>query len=221
MVANARDARVVAVCLALALAASACAKTTDDDVRAAFEKAQRGVSDDAPRSRTRGRGRRSGAQPTSTDPWTAVQDKLAESIAVFGKLADASTFDTLAQRWCDVRPEPTETEDGLTYLCYPDPPLRVGGRSFTLELSPSGVIGLQSDELTGVESRQLADRAREAASRFCATPFTASDPDEPGPRAQEFHTCPADGGVTLAVWRYPASASGDRWRVSMSVLGST
>jgi len=221
VVENVREAGVAATCLALALVAGACAKTTDAEVRAAFEQAQHGVSDDPPSSRERRRGRRSRTKPASDDPWAPVQDKLAESIAVFGKVADASTFDTLAERWCDVRPEPTETEDGRTYLCYPDPPLRVAGRSFTLELSASGVIGLQSDELTSVESRQFADRAREAASRFCATPFTASDPDEPGPRAQEFHICPADGGVTLAVGRFPAAADGDRWRVSLSVLGST
>jgi hypothetical protein len=217
---NVRDARAGAGWLALALLASACAKTTDAEIREAFENAQRGVSEE-PRSRGRIRGRRPGTQPTSTDPWTAVQDKLAEAIAVFGKVTDASTFDTLAERWCDVRPEPTESEDGRTYLCYPDPPLRVPGRSFTLELSASGVIGLQSDELTDAESRQFAERAREAASRFCATPFTANDPDEPGPRAQQFHTCPADGGVTLAVGRFPATATGDRWQVSISVLGST
>lgn len=220
MAKNDRESGATATWLALALVASACAKTTDAEVRAAFEGAQRGGTDE-PRARGRIRGRRSNPRPTDADPWTAVQDKLAQSIAVFGKVADASTFDTLAERWCDVRPEPTETEDGHTYLCYPDPPLRVAGRSFTLELSASGVIGLQSDELTGVESRQFADRAREAASRFCATPFTAIPPDEPGPRAQEFHTCPADGGVTLAIGRFPAAAAGDRWHVSLSVLGST
>jgi hypothetical protein len=216
-----KSAREASAWLALALGAGACAKTTDAEVRAAFESAQRGSSDE-PRTRARDRNRRSNRRASDpADPWAPLQDKLADSIAVFGKVADASTFDTLAERWCDVRPEPTETEDGRIYLCYPDPPLRVAGRSFTLELSASGVIGLQSDELTGVESRQFADRAREAASRFCATPFTAIRPDEPGPRAQEFHTCPSDGGVTLAVGRFPAAAAGDRWHVSVSVLGTT
>jgi hypothetical protein len=216
-----KSAREAATWLALALVASACAKTTDADVRAAFEAAKRGDTEQ-PRTRGRDRARRSHRRASDpSDPWAPLQDKLADSIAVFGKVADASTFDSLAERWCDVRPEPAETEDGRTYLCYPDPPLRVAGRSFTLELSASGVIGLQSDELTGVESRQFADGARKAAARFCATPFTAIRPDEPGPRAQEFHTCPSDGGVTLAIGRFPAAASGDRWHVSVSVLGST
>jgi hypothetical protein len=218
--ANARDVGAVAG-LAVALLACACAKSTDADVRSAFEAAQRGGTQE-PKARTRERGRRSRSRaPAPDDPWGGVHDKLGQAIAVFAKVVDASTFDALAERWCDVRPEPTETEDGRNYVCYPDPPLKVQGRSFTLELSASGVIGLLSDELTGVESRQFAERARDVASRFCATPFTVVRAEDPGPRAQEFHTCPSDAGVTLAVGRFPAAAAGDRWRVSVSVLGST
>lgn len=221
VVTNARDVRAAGRLLALALAASGCPHTTDADVKAAFEKAQHSGGDE-PRSRSRNRGaRRSSRQPSDDDPWKPVLDQLSQALAVFSKVADASTFDALAVRWCEVRPEPTETEEGRTYLCFPKPPVRVAGRSFTLELSASGVIGLQSDELTGVESRQFADRAREATARFCATPFTVVPPDEPGPRAQQFHSCPSDAGTTLAVGRFPVAAAGDRWRVSVSVLGST
>lgn len=221
MVTRRCERRALSAALALALGAFGCAKTTDAEVRAAFERAHRGESRGETKSPTRERGRRQRGRLPDTDPWSAVQDKLGEAIAVFAKATDPATFDTLAERWCDVRPEPIETEDGRDYLCYPDPPLRISGRSFTLELSASGVIGLQSDELTGVESRQFADRAREAASRFCATPFTVVRAEDPGPRAQEFSTCPSDGGVTLAVGRFPAAAAGDSWRVSLSVLGST
>jgi hypothetical protein len=213
----------VSTALALALGATGCAKTTDAEVRAAFERAQQGGgSTEAKRpTRERERGRRPRSRLPDDDPWSPVQEKLGEAIAVFAKATDPATFDALAERWCDVRPQPIETEDGYDYVCYPKPPLRVSGRSFTLELSASGVIGLQSDELTGVESRQFADRAREVASRFCATPFAAVRAEDPGPRAQEFSTCPSDGGVTLAVGRFPAAADGDRWRVSLSVLGSS
>jgi hypothetical protein len=217
--ANTHDV-LVALAIGATVTTIGCARTTDAEVQSAFEAAQRGEASN-PRAHTRGRGKRPTASTVARDPWAAVQAKLAEAIAVFGDVADAATFDTLAQRWCEVRPEPTETEDGRTYLCYPEPPLRVEGRAFTLELSASGVIGLQTDDLNGAESRQLADRAREAVTRFCATPWTALRQDEPGPRAQQFHTCPSDGGVTLAVGRFPVGSGGDRWRVSLSVLGST
>jgi len=203
--------------LALALLAGGCSRTTDADVQSAFEQAQRGGASSTP-TRSRGRNRRSPRVDEADDPWAPVRDKLAQSIAVFADVADAAEIEALAERWCEVRPDPTETEDGPTYLCYPKPPLRVSGRAFTLELSGSGVIGLQTDELDGDESRTFADRAREATTRFCAAPWTASRQEEPGPRAQEFHTCPADGGTTLAVGRY--RVGGDRWRVSLSVLGS-
>lgn len=205
--------------LVLALLAGGCSRTTDAEVQAAFEQAQRGGASSTP-TRARGRNRRAARNTDTDDPWAPVQDKLAQSIAMFADLADASAIEALAERWCEVRPEPSETEDGPAYVCYPKPPLRVSGRSFTLELSGSGVIGLQTDELDGAESRTFAERAREAATRFCAAPWTANRPDEPGPRVQEFHTCPSDGGVTLAVGRYRVGA-GDRWRVSLSVLGST
>lgn len=202
----------------LALACSmSCSARTDAQTRAAFEAASRPTSSDdgTPRERP---GRR--PRPAADDPrtaWQSVGELLDSAITLFGLDNDAVTFTAAATAWCAVAPEPKSTAAALSYACFPREPMVVAGRTFTLEVSPDGAIGLLIDELDEAASRALADQARAATERLCATAFVAVPADDASISA--FHTCPVDGGSTLAVGCARAT-TGPGWFVSVTVLGA-
>jgi hypothetical protein len=206
----------VLLAIALLVPHAGCARQTDEDTRAAFEGVRAPTG--GPRVRRPRAGRRATRSPASADPWQPVHDVLDESIALLGLGRDEAAVVALAKRRCAVQPEPKTTESGPSYVCFPKPPVEVEGHAFTLELAPSGVIGLQATDLSSDSSRTLLEQIRRASARHCASPFHALDPEPSDERAAQFHVCPVDGGSTLAVGRTPAA--GDRWLVSVAVLAS-
>jgi hypothetical protein len=210
------DRPAVFAALLLALdPAVGCAQRTDDETRAAFE-GLRAPSDDRRGGRRARTERRAARAQAAADPWQPVHDVLGESIALLGLGPDEAAVIELAKRRCAVEPAPKATEAGPTYVCFPEPAVEVGGHVFTLELAPSGVIGLQAADLSGDSSRSLVEQVRQATARHCASPFHALDPEPSDERAAQFHICPVDGGSTLAVGRAPEGR--DRWFVSVAVL---
>lgn len=204
--------------IALLALVDGCARRTDDETRAAFESVRAPTSERGSGRRARAGRRAKVASTPGVDPFQRVNDVLGESIAVLGLGRDEAAVTALAQRLCAVAPEAKPTDAGPTYVCFPEPPVEVGGHAFTLELAPSGVIGLQAADLTRDASRSLLEQVRQATAKHCATPFHATDRDANDEHAPDFHICPVDGGSTLAVGR---SESGrDRWLVSVSVLAS-
>lgn len=193
-----------------------CARRTDAETRAAFEAASRPrePSGKAPRERPDRR-----RLPTADDPrtaWQAIGELLEASITLLGSDTSVAAFTAAATGWCAVRPEPKTTRAGPTYACFPREPLAIGRRTFTLEIAPGGVVGLHMDELDEATSRSIADQARAAVARLCATPFAAVPTDDA--KSSGFHTCPVDGGSTLAVGQ-ARSTAGPGWFVTVTVLG--
>jgi hypothetical protein len=198
------------------LALSGCARRTDAETRAAFESATRTTT--APDTRRPGRpGRR--PRPTPGDPrttWNDLGELLESSITLLDKDTDEAAFVAAATQWCAVKPEPRATRTGPTYVCFPRDALAIGKRTFTLEVSPQGVIGLHIDELDEATSKALAEQARGEIERLCATAFAPTPAEDDASRW--FHTCPVDGGSTLAVG-HARSTSGPGWFVTIAVLG--
>lgn len=209
--------RVVIVGLALACATmAACSRRTDAETRAAFEAATKPSA--APDRRRPDRpGRR--PRPAAGDPrttWHDLGELLESSIRLLDSDADAAAFVDAATGWCAVKPEPRATRTGPTYVCFPRDVLALGKRTFTLEVSPQGVIGLHIDELDEATSRALAEQARGEVARLCATAFAPTPAEDDA--ARWFQTCPVDGGSTLAVG-HARSTSGPGWFVTIAVLG--
>ncbi len=211
-----------AACVVLLVATgdvTGCARRTDDETRAAFEAVRAPAAGEGRGRRARAGRRSSPTASPGENPWQRVNDVLGESIALFGLGRDEAAVTALANRLCAVAPEPKPTESGPTYVCFPEPPVEVAGHAFTLELAPSGVIGLQAGDLTHDASRSLVEQVRQAIARHCATPFHALERDANDEHAADFHICPVDGGSTLAVGR--TQAGRDRWLVSVAVLASS
>jgi hypothetical protein len=200
----------------LAVATGGCARRTDAENRAAFEAAtQPSKAPDARRPDRPGRRPR----PTPGDPrtaWQSLGDLLERSITLLDTDVEQAAFIATATGWCAVKPEPRMTRTGLTYLCFPREGLSIGRRSFTLEVSPNGVIGLHIDELDEATSKALADQARAAVAGLCATAFAPTPAEDEASRS--FQTCPVDGGSTLAVG-HARSTVGPGWFVTITVLG--
>jgi hypothetical protein len=196
-----------------------CAKRTDADVRAAWKhrgedpdatKGNGGEPGDEPGDRRRGRRR-----PLSDAPqgWVRVESLLQRASSVMARSPEPETLAHLAQRWCEVEPEPEETEDGWVRVCNPIPPLSVDGHAFALEVGAVGVIGLVASDLSGADSSALVQQALRATESLCARPWQEV-------ASMDFHTCPIEGGPTLAVGRI---SNGKRagWQVSISILGAS
>jgi len=207
---------IVGLALACTPAIDGCARRTDAENRAAFEAATRPPS--TPGSRRPDRpGRR--PRPAPGDPrttWHELGELLDDSITLLDTDTDQAAFIEAATRWCAVKPEPRATRAGPTYLCFPRDALVIGKRTFTLEVSPHGVVGLYIDELDEATSRALAEQARGEVVRLCATAFAPTPAEDDA--ARWFQTCPVDGGSTLAVG-HARSTSGPGWFVTIAVLG--
>lgn len=207
--------------LALALMSTSfelgCRGRTDDRARAAFQQGRRAAGTPTRGRRARARAAKAKA---AADPWHAFNDLVRQAIDLMAGDHDALAFDALARTWCAVAPEARQTDQGPVFLCYPDPPLELGDVAFTLELSPVGVVGLQSAEMSDRDSRTLAEQARQATATQCATPWRPVEPASSPHHADEFHICPVDGGSTLAIGRRRIDDTQERWRVSLAVLGT-
>ena len=200
--------------------AAGCAKRTDADVKAAWKAERGGAStdetgggvdspDDGPEVRRRRR------RPLAETPqgWARVESLLQRASSVMARSPEPDVLAHLAQRWCEVEPEEEATEDGWVRVCNPVPPLSVDGHAFALEVGAVGVIGLVASDLSSADSSALLQQALRATEGLCARPWQEVP-------SMDFHTCPIEGGPTLAVGRI---SNGKRagWQVSISVLGAS
>ncbi len=209
--------------LALALASTCavvnlgCRDRPDDRARAAFQPGRQAAQHPTQSRRTRTRTTRTRAQ---LDPWQGFNELLRQAIELMAGDHDVMAFDAFARARCAVTPEARQTDQGPAFLCFPDPPLELGDVKFTLELSPVGVVGLQSGQVSDAHSRTLAQQARQATAAQCATPWRPVEPGSSPDHDNEFHICPVDGGSSLAIGRRRISDTRDRWQVSLAVLGA-
>jgi hypothetical protein len=211
--------RRFSACAVAVVVAAGCAKRTDDDVRAAWSARRGGESpddvvddgtpDDAPGRPGRHR------RPLSETPqgWARVESMLQRASTVMARSPEPEVLARLAQRWCEVEPEAETTEEGWVRVCNPIPPLAVDGHAFALEVGAVGVIGLVTSDLDSTDSNALVQQALRATESLCARPWQEVP-------AMEFHTCPTEGGPTLAVGRI-ANGKRNGWQVSISILGAS
>lgn len=225
-----RTPRGVRSWLLAVLAASlalACAKRTDERVRRAWGGASK--SPGAGPGGVGGPGDGPGGD-TEAAPIRVGWDRLDEILD--GALAEASlgtddeVMARLAERWCDVQPEPQVTDDGPVLVCVPDPPVQIDGHAFSLELGGEGVIGLVATELSLEESSALADEALRRTERWCTRPWTDAAPrtptdPTPSSSAAQLYTCPVEGSALLVVARFVSSGGAGSWQVSVTVIDAS
>lgn len=214
---------VLAAALGLAIA---CAKRTDERVREAWGGGSKVVgagaaandeTGDGPNGETEGAPVRVG--------WDRLDEILDGALAEASLGTDDEVMARLAERWCEVQPEPQATNDGPVRVCLPDPPVQIDGHAFSLELGGEGVIGLVATELSPEESSTLADEALRRTERWCTRPWNdvSPRPTEPSPPAAtaRLHTCPVEGSALLVVARFVSPAGADRWQVSVAVIDAS
>ncbi|MEM6994759.1 MAG: hypothetical protein AAF721_29870 [Myxococcota bacterium] len=199
-----------------ALGTSGCARRTDARSKSAFDSARgRGASKRQRQSEVVSGGG-SGVFEQRKVGWARVDEMLGHAVSTLRAAPDDSKLAELAARWCAVEPEPRDTVDGPVLVCNPDPPIIVGGTSFSLELGGDGVIGFVAADLSSADSTRVAAEARKTAKHWCAEPWAkAATTDVADPTS---HTCEAEGGPLLAVSRFPTRPGSDRWLVSVAVL---
>jgi hypothetical protein len=207
--------------LAFALVVAAgCANRTDAEVRSAWKQrgadaagATDGGEDGRSEKPDDRRRRRRGPRSDAPEGWARLENLLQRASSVLARSPEPETLAHLAHRWCEVEPEPETTEDGWVRVCNPIPPLAVDGHAFALEVGAVGVIGLVASDLSGADSSALVQQALRATKSLCARPWQEVP-------SMEFHTCPIEGGPTLAVGRI---SNGKRagWQVSISILGAS
>ena len=218
-----------AVVLAFAAAGPslACAKRTDERVKAAW-----GGTAQAPQA---GGGRRGGVRDgeegeTEAEPvlagWARLDQILDGALAEAALGTDDEVFARLAERWCDTQPEPQRSDEGLVLVCLPDPPVQVDGHAFTLELGGEGVIGLVAAELSADTSTLLVGAALDRLERWCTDSWTdvsprPNEPKRPPSTAAELHTCSVEGSALLVVARFVSNAEAEQWRVSVAVIDAS
>jgi hypothetical protein len=214
---------LLAAALGLAIA---CAKRTDERVREAWGGSNKAVgagaaadedTGDGPYGETEGAPIRVG--------WDRLDEILDVALAEASLGTDDEVMARLAERWCEVQPEPQATNDGPVRVCLPDPPVQIDGHAFSLELGGEGVIGLVATELSPEESSTLADEALRRTERWCTRPWNdvSPRPTEPSPPAAtaRLHTCPVEGSALLVVARFVSPAGADRWQVSVAVIDAS
>jgi hypothetical protein len=205
-----------------------CARRTDAQTRAAFERGA-GTEDDSggPRTGSGRTGEDDAEQPAAPKQgWARVDDVLRRAAEILESTGDPDIFARLAQKWCAVEPEALETRHGLVRVCFPKPPVTVDGHAFSLELGAVGVIGLVASDLTAGDSRSLTDKALARTKSLCSSAFVKAAERErnsafPDVRSthEEIHTCETAGGSMLAVGRLPIARG--VWQVSIAVVGVT
>ncbi len=223
-----RATRTLSLACTLALGLPwACAKRTDERVQAVW-----GKSNDTPRANAQRptTEREGGALGTEAEPiltgWARFDQILDRALAEASLGTDDDVLARLAERWCEVQPQPQHSDDGPVLVCRPDPPVLVEGHAFTLELGGEGVIGLVAAELSADSSTSLRDVALERLQRWCTRPWTdvsprPKEPPRPPSKEAELHSCPVEGSALLVVARFVANAEAELWRVSVAVIDAS
>lgn len=212
--------------LAGLLLAVACAKRTDERVREAWGGGSKSAGAGAAIGHDTGDGPDG---ETDTAPirvgWDRLDEILDGALTEAGLGTDDEVMARLAERWCEVQPEPQRTEDGPVLVCNPDPPVQIDGHAFSLELGGEGVIGLVATELSPEESSALAEEALRRTERWCTRPWNdvSPRPTESSPPAAmaRLHTCPVEGSALLVVARFVSPKAADRWQVSVAVIDAS
>lgn len=220
---------VARACLLLVAAslASACARRTDRRVRAAWADASKasGAGPGAGQGPGDGPGGGTEAPPVRVG-WDRLDEILDGALAEASVGTDEELMARLAERWCEVPPEPQLVDDGPVLVCIPDPPVKIDGHAFTLELGGEGVIGLVATELSLEDSTVLADEALRRTERWCTRPWTQANPrpateTSPEPSAAQLHMCPVEGSALLVVGRFVSSEAAGTWQVSVAVIDAS
>lgn len=217
---------VVAVVAVVAGLAAACTKQTDDRIRKAWGSGSKAVGAGAagPEDPDQGPEGETEDAPVRVG-WDRLDEILDGALTEAALGTDAEVMARLAERWCEVRPEPQSTSEGPVLVCLPDPPVQIDGHAFTLELGGEGVIGLVAAELSVTESSVLADEALRRTERWCTRPWNDVSPRPTEPSAPaataRLHTCTAEGSALLVVARFVSPAGTDRWQVSVAVIDAS
>jgi hypothetical protein len=194
-----------------------CAAWTDADVREIWEanrsqeEEEEEVEAPPPPDRPR---RHRARRHASVEGWPRVTALLRRATLVLERRPEPEVLARVARKLCRADIEPQETEDGWVRVCEPMPPLSIDAHDFTLEVALTGSIGLVALELGDDESSALVETALAETERLCLGPWRAI-------ASSEFHTCPTEGGSTLAVGRAPSSDVPGTWEVIISILGAT
>ena len=209
---------------ALCLLLVGCAKRTDAEVRQAWNARADAVDpavnpdgDDAGDDGgegPRGKGRRPGSRRKPLAGWAGVERLLTRATFVMAGSPEPKVLASLATRWCEDEPDAQDTESGWVRTCEPVPPVQADGYAFTLEIGAVGVIGLVAQDLSRRDAARLVQAALRETRGLCSGPFQSI-------ASTTFHTCPIEGGSTLAVGHFPKSKAGKGWGVSISVLGAS
>jgi hypothetical protein len=210
--------------LALSLLVLACAKRTDEAVRRAWNRRGADVDPEAGDEGEAGEGdegdgrrgspRRRGSPAQPLEGWAGVERLLTRATFVMAGSPEPEVLASLATRWCEDEPNAEETESGWVQTCAPIPPVRVDGHVFTLEIGAVGVIGLVTADLSRADATSLVHEALDKVKGLCASPFKEV-------AATAYHTCPIEGGSTLAVGHFARGRSRSGWGISISVLGAS
>jgi hypothetical protein len=202
-----------------------CARRTDERVREAWGSGKAvGAGSAGPADP--GDGPAGGpAEASVRVGWDRLDEILDGALAEANLGTDREVMARLAERWCQVQPEPQPTQEGPVLVCLPDPPVQIDGHAFTLELGGEGVIGLVASELSPEESSALADEALRRTERWCTRPWNdvsprPSDPSPPAATAR-LHTCPVEGSALLVVARFASPPGASRWQVSVAVIDAS
>jgi hypothetical protein len=193
-----------------------CAAWTDADVRETWEanrshEDEEEVEDPPPPDRPR---RHRARRYASLEGWPRVTALLRRATLVLERRPEPEVLARIARKLCRADIEPQETEDGWVRVCEPMPPVSIDEHDFTLEVALTGSIGLIAHELGDDESTTLVETAVAETETLCLDPWRAI-------ASSEFHTCPVEGGSTLAVGRVPSSDVRGSWEVVISILGAT
>src|SRR5690606_6989647 len=132
---------------------------------------------------------------------------------------DRDRLSQIAHRWCEVPPEPQDTEHGQGEVCEPESELVLNGHPVILEIGASGVLGWVVQDADHDSSLALLVTARDRFANHCLSPFRSATPQalpERG-RQEEFEICPVEGGSTLAIGRIPNPGQ-MTWQVSVAIV---
>lgn len=212
--------------LALALAGPSCAKRTDERIRDAWGGGSKAVGSGAAGGADEGVGPDGETEAAPVrEGWERLDEILDGALAEASLGTDDEVMARLAERWCEVQPEPQPTKEGPVLVCLPDPPVQIDGHAFSLELGGEGVIGLVATELSSEESSALADEALRRTERWCTRPWNdvSPRPTDPSPPAAmaRLHTCPVEGSALLVVARFASPKGAGQWQVSVAVIDAS
>ncbi len=202
---------------AASLVAVACASHPDATARRTYAA---GVATERGPQGRAGADRSDDGLDLTAEGWrrvAAIFDRARPALAA----GQPGRVEALVDRWCAVRPTAQPTETGPAYVCVPEPPLVLDGRTFTFEIAPArgGLVSLVSPALPGEEAARIAASARALARRLCGG--TLARVEAAADAHSEIDRCALGDGTVLVVARLARDLPADLWQVSIALLGAT